>query len=85
MTKNNTNKGGYKSEGNYTKPYPPLHLFTLQLHFNVRKMQGWGFVYLPSLLYPPLFVLFFVMPSLHLFSFLMIFNDFSFLVCVLFW
>ena len=46
MTKNNTKKGGYKSEGKYTKPYPPLHLFTLQLHFNVRKMQGWAlFVY----------------------------------------
>ena len=71
MTKNNTNKEGYKSEGKYTKPYPRLHLFTLQLHFNVRKMQGWGFVYSP--LYPPLFVLFFVMPSLHLLSFLMIF------------
>ena len=46
MTKNNTNKGGYKSEGKYTKPYPFLHLFTLQLHSSVRKMQGWGFVYL---------------------------------------
>ena len=47
MTKNNTNKGGYKSEGKYTKPaYPFLHLFTLQLHFSVRKTQGCGFVYL---------------------------------------
>ena len=69
MTKNDTNKRGYKSEGKYTKPYPPLHLITLQFHFSVRKMQGW--VYLPSLLYPPLFVSFFVMPSLHLLSFLM--------------
>ena len=40
MPKNDTNKGRYKSEGKYTKPYPPLHLFTLQLHFSVRKMQG---------------------------------------------
>ena len=40
MTKTNTNKGGYKSEGKYTKPCSPLHLFTLQLHFSVSKMQG---------------------------------------------
>ena len=30
MHKTNTNKGGYKNEGKYTKPYPLLHLFTLQ-------------------------------------------------------
>ena len=50
-----------------------VHLYISQLHFNMKKMQGWGFVYLPSLLYPPLFVLFIGMLSLHLFSFLMIF------------
>ena len=35
----------------YTSPIA----FTLQLHSSVKKMQGWGFVYLPSLLYqtPP--------------------------------
>ena len=41
MPKNKTNKEGYKSEGKYTKPYPS---FTLQLHFSVRKTQGWGFI-----------------------------------------
>ena len=30
--------------------------FTLQLHFNVRKMQQCGFVYLFLLLYPPFLV-----------------------------
>ena len=33
-----------------------LYLLTLQLHFNVRKMQQCGFVYLFLLLYPPFLV-----------------------------
>ena len=80
MTKNDTNKGEYKSEGKYTKPYPPLHLITLQLHFSVRKMQGWSLVYLPSLLYPPLFVssLFF---SCLCTCLVMFFNLFNILRC----
>ena len=28
-----------------------LHLFTLQLYSSVKKMQGWGFMYLPSFVY----------------------------------
>ena len=47
-----TRKGEYESEGKYTKPAS----FTLQLYFSVRKMQGWGSVYLPSHLYPPILV-----------------------------
>ena len=29
---------------------PDSYIFTLQLHSSVKKMQGWGFEYLPSLL-----------------------------------
>ena len=73
MTKNNTNKGGYKSEGKYTKPYLPLHLFTLKLHFNVRKMQGciFTFTFIASLVC----VIFCHAIPISLF----IFNDFIFL------
>ena len=43
----------------------------VQLHSSVKKMQGWGFVYLPSLLYHPYLVcIIFGIPSLHLFTFL---------------
>ena len=51
MPKSKTNKGGYKSEGKYTMPYPPLHLSTLAFYTcysctlaSVGKMHGWGFV-----------------------------------------
>ena len=47
-----------------------LHLFTLQLQTGGKMMQGWGFVYLPSLLYHPYLVcILFGMPSLHLLMF----------------
>ena len=51
----------------------PTSLYTT-VALQCEKMQGWGFVYLPSLLYPPLFVVVFF------FSFLMIFL----LLCVYF-
>ena len=53
----------------------------IQLHSSVEKIQGWGFVYLPSLLpHPYLVYILFGMPSLHLFTFVM----FCFLVSVIF-
>ena len=49
-----------------------LNLFTLQLYSGVKKMQGWGFVYLPSFLDHPYLVciLFGHANPLHLFTFL---------------
>ena len=54
-----------------TKPY--LYIpFTLQLQTSLKKMQGWEFVYSPSLyIIPSLFqYILFDMPSLHAFVFL---------------
>ena len=49
----------------------PTTFYTIQLHFTVRKLQGWGFVYSPSLLYCLyLYLYFFDMLSLHLITFL---------------
>ena len=64
------------SEGKFTKPYPYIFLHTLQLQTNVKTMQGWGFVNLPSLLYHPYLVcIVFGIPSLHPFIFLMLFKS----------
>ena len=51
-----------------------LHLFTLQLQTNVKTMQGWGFVNLPLLLHHHYLVcILFGMPSLHPFTFFLMF------------
>ena len=58
---------------NLQSPIPTLQL---QTGVKVKTMQGWGFVYLPSLLYHPYLVfMLFGMPSLHLFTFVMFFKS----------
>ena len=54
-----------------------MHLFTLQLHFNVKMVHGGmaGTLYAPSLSYHSYLVCpLFGMPSLQFFTFLMFFN-----------
>ena len=59
--------GGVATLPKNTLPYIFLHLQT-----NVKMMQGWGFVKLPSLWYHPYLVcILFGMPSPHPFTFLM--------------
>ena len=53
-----TRKGGYKSEGKYTKPHPRTFL-TLKCNYSVKDVgMDKALYFLPSLLCPPLFVLF---------------------------
>ena len=56
--KSNTNKGGYQSEGKYTK----LYLFTLQLHFSVKRCRDEAlFIYL-HFYQGPLFIVLYSRP-----------------------
>ena len=48
--------------------YIALHLFMLQLDSGVKKMQGWSFIYLSSLLYHPYLVC--ILFGMHLSTFL---------------
>ena len=58
----------------------PTTFYTIQLHFTVRKLQGWGFVYSPSLLYlyhPYSIYILFGMPSLLHLCFWLLNFDFA--------
>ena len=64
----------------YTIPCPYTFLHYIQLHSSVKKMQGWSFGYLPSLLYSSL-------PCLHTFQCVIptsfkIFNVYIFSYCM---
>ena len=55
-----------KVKVNIQKPYPYIFYTT---YSRVERMEGWGFVYLPLLLYHPYLVcILFGVPSLHIFT-----------------